>query len=163
MPSIDQPPPDLERFSAPDLLRLSRAILRELRSRGTIRSGNAPAGDYAELLVQRATSGALAPKSQKSWDVLTPDGRRLQVKARVITPENPSRQLSPIRSWDFDELVIVLFDDYFDLTHAVFLEQAVAKAASTWNEHVKGWRLFATGTLMTAGTDRTAELLAQIC
>jgi hypothetical protein len=74
---------------------LSRAIVRELLSRGIVRSANAPAGDYAELLVQRACGGALAPKSQKSWDVLTPNGRRLQVKARVITPENPSRQLSP--------------------------------------------------------------------
>jgi hypothetical protein len=162
MASLDQPPPDLEHLSVPELLRLSRAILRELRSRGTIRSGNAPAGDYAELLVQRATTGSLAPKSQKSWDVLTPDRRRLQVKARVITPENPSRQLSPIRSWGFDELVIVLFDDHFNLTHAVFLEQAVAEAASKWNEHVKGLRLFATGTLMAAGTDRTADLVAQI-
>ena len=28
---------------------------------GVIRLGNAPAGDYAELLVQRATDGELAP------------------------------------------------------------------------------------------------------
>lgn len=162
MVSMDQTPPDLEHFSVLELLRLSRAILRELRSRGTIRSGNAPAGDYAEFLVQRATAGTLAPKSQKSWDVKTSDCRRLQVKARVITPENPSRQLSPIRSWDFDELVIVLFDDHFSLTHAVFLEKAVAEARSRWNEHVKGWRLFATDTLMSAGTDWKAELVAQI-
>lgn len=54
-----------------------------------LRTGNAPAGDYAELLVQRATSGKLAPNSQKSWDVLTDDGERLQVKARFVTdPRN---------------------------------------------------------------------------
>lgn len=162
MVAVDQSLPDLKQCSVTELLRLSRAILRELRFRGIVRSGNAPAGDYAELLVQRATTGELAPKSQKSWDVLTPEGRRLQVKARVITPENPSRQLSPIRSWDFDELAIVLFDDHFDLTHAVFLDRAIAEAASRWNKHVKGWRLFATATLMAAGTDRTAELAAQI-
>jgi hypothetical protein len=159
--SIDHPPPDLEYFSVPELLRLSRAILRELRSRGIVRSGNAPAGDYAELLVQRATAGDLAPKSQKSWDVLTADRTRVQVKARVITPENPSRQLSPIRSWDFDQLAIVLFDDHFDITHAVFLDRAIAEPRARWNEHVKGWRLFATATLLAAGTDRTAELAAQ--
>jgi hypothetical protein len=60
-----------------------------LRDRGVIRSGNAPAGDYAELLVQRATAGELAPDSQRSWDVLTPEGERLQVKARVVT--SPTR------------------------------------------------------------------------
>jgi hypothetical protein len=84
------------------------------------------------------------------------------VKARVITPENPSRQLSPIRSWDFDELVIVLFDDHFDLTHAVFLDRTIARTASRWNEHVKGWLVFATDTLMAAGSDRTTELVAQM-
>jgi hypothetical protein len=156
------PDPDLADRSVPDLLRLSRAVLRELRLRDILRSANAPVGDYAELLVQRATAGGLAPESQKSWDVLTPEGRRLQVKARVITPENPSRQLSPIRSWDFDELAIVLFYDQFDLTHAAFLDCAVAQAASRWSEHVRGWRLVATAKLMAAGTERTAELAAQI-
>ncbi len=52
-----------------ELLALSRAIVAELRRRGVIRTGNAPAGDYAELLVQRATGGELAPDSQQSWDV----------------------------------------------------------------------------------------------
>lgn len=158
----DRPAAELADRSVSELLRLNRAILRELRARGVVRSGNAPAGDYAELLVQQATTGTLAPKSQKSWDVLTGDGRRLQVKARVITPENPSRQLSPIRSWDFDELAIVLFDDQFDLIHAAFVARAAAEAASRWNDHVSGWRLFATATLMTAGTDQTAELAARI-
>jgi hypothetical protein len=51
------------------LLSFSRAILAELRRRGVIRTGNAPAGDYAELLVQRASGGELAPNSEKSWDV----------------------------------------------------------------------------------------------
>ena len=38
-----------------ELMGLSRAILAELRRRGVIRTGNAPAGDYAELLVRVAT------------------------------------------------------------------------------------------------------------
>jgi hypothetical protein len=57
-----------------ELLSVSRRVLAELRRRGVIRSGNAPPGDYAELLVQRATDGELAPNSQRSWDVLTPRG-----------------------------------------------------------------------------------------
>jgi hypothetical protein len=98
-------------LSVGELLALSCGILAELRRRGVIRSGNAPAGDYAELLVQRATEGTLAPSSQKSWDLETSTGERLQVKARVVT--DPSirgeRQLSFFRSWDFDAAVIVLF------------------------------------------------------
>jgi hypothetical protein len=100
----------LAELTTGELLALSRGILAELRRRGVIRSGNAPAGDYAELLVQRATGGELAPNSQKSWDVETPTGVHLQVKARVVTNPNASgeRQLSVFRSWEFDAAVIVL-------------------------------------------------------
>jgi hypothetical protein len=90
-------------------------------------------GDYAELLVQLATGGELAPGSQRSWDVLTPDGERLQVKARVVTGANVrgERQLSVFRSWDFDAVEIVLFDDEFRVWRAArlpveLLEQQVA-------------------------------------
>src|SRR5438874_8853145 len=106
---------NLDELTITELLALSRASLRALRDRGVLRSGNAPAGDYAELLVQRVTGGELAPQVQKSWDVLTPAGERLQVKARVVpNPSNPGeRQLSAFRSWDFDAAVVVLFDDGF--------------------------------------------------
>lgn len=63
---------ELNRLTTGELLALSRRILAELRDRGVIKSGNAPAGDYAELLVRQATGGELAPQSQKSWDVKTP-------------------------------------------------------------------------------------------
>jgi hypothetical protein len=42
---------DLGEVSVGELLSLSRAIVAELRRREVIRSGNAPAGDYPELLV----------------------------------------------------------------------------------------------------------------
>jgi hypothetical protein len=75
----------LARLTTIELLALTRAILSELKDRGVIRSGNAPTGDYAELLVKLATDGQLAPNSQKGWDLETAAGDRLQVKARVVT------------------------------------------------------------------------------
>jgi len=78
----------LQESSTGDLLALSRRILTELKRRKVIRTGNAPAGDYAELLVRQATGGELAPNAQRSWDVLAPNGKRgerLQVKARLVT------------------------------------------------------------------------------
>ena len=61
---------DLGDLGIGELLALSRRILAELRRRGVIRSGNAPAGDYAELLAQRATIRRVRPNSQRSWDGL---------------------------------------------------------------------------------------------
>lgn len=70
-------------------------------------------GDYAEYLVARAVQGQLAPNSEKAWDVLAPDGEKLQVKARVVSdPPAPGQlQLSPFRSFGFDAAVIVLLSN----------------------------------------------------
>ena len=66
--------PDLSAFSESGLFSLYRAILVELKSRGVIRTENAPAGDYAEYLVATALGGQLAPNSEKAWDVLGSNG-----------------------------------------------------------------------------------------
>jgi hypothetical protein len=78
----------LSAFSEPGLFPLYRAILRELKGRGVIRTENAPAGDYAEYLVAAAL-GANWHQLEKAWDVLGSDGEKLQVKARIATPNAP--------------------------------------------------------------------------
>jgi hypothetical protein len=144
------------------LLALSRAVLAELKARGVIRSGNAPAGDYAELLVRQATSGELAPNSQKSWDVVTPDMEPFQVKARVVTnPQNRGeRQLSVFRSWEFDAAVIVLFDDRFGVWRASCVPADAVRSNATSNPYVGGWRVFATDMLLEQVDDWTERLRA---
>jgi hypothetical protein len=69
--------PDLSALSEPGLFSLYRAILAELKSRGVIRTENAPVGDYAEYLVATALGGQLAPNSEKAWDVLGNGGEKL--------------------------------------------------------------------------------------
>ncbi len=154
--NVDQ----LEERSTGELLALSRRILTELRRRGVLRSGNAPTGDYAELLVTRTTGGELAPNSQRSWDVETPMGDRLQVKARVVTDPRKAgeRQLSTFRSWDFDAAVIVLFDDVFAVLRATRLPRGVLQQASKADAHVGGFRVMATDELLDRGEDWTARL-----
>jgi hypothetical protein len=145
-----------------ELLALSRRILAELRRRGVVRSGNAPAGDYAELLVQRATQGTLAENSQKSWDVKTSDDERLQVKARVVTDPHVrgERQLSVFRSWDFDAAVIVLFDDDFRVWRAAHIPVNVLETKAHFIKHVRGYRVMATDALLARGEDWTERLRA---
>jgi len=153
---------ELGNLSVDELLALSRRILKELKRRGIIRSGNAPAGDYAELPVQRATGGELAPNSQKSWDVKTPEGERLQVKARVVT--NPKvraeRQLSAFRSWDFDAALVILFDDDFRVWRATRLPVQLIEQQSTFVEHVRGFRVMVTDALLDQGQDWTKRIRA---
>ena len=108
-----------------------------------------------------ATGGELAPNaSQKSWDVRTPAGERLQVKARVVVDPKVQgqRQLSVFRSWDFEAAVMVLFDDEFRVWKAAHLPVKVVKANRHWTEHVKGWRVMATDNLLAQGEDWTDRL-----
>jgi hypothetical protein len=160
--TADAEPPaaNLREMRTGELLALSRAILAELRERGVIRTGNAPAGDYAELLVRVASGGELAPNSQRSWDVRTPDGERLQVKGRVVTDPKTAgeRQLSVFRSWDFDAAVIVLFDDEFRIWRAARVPVETLRERARFVEHVRGYRIIARDELLDAGEDWT-ELL----
>jgi hypothetical protein len=68
--------PGLSAFGEAGLFSLYRGILGELKSRGLIRTENAPTGDYAEYLVATALGGQMAPNSEKSWDVLGGDGKK---------------------------------------------------------------------------------------
>ena len=112
---------ELSTLSSRDLLRTYARILTELVEREVTRSRNAPVGDVAEFLVRIAYGGALAPPSEKSWDVLAGDGRKIQVKSRLVAPGSKgTQQYSPFRSWDFDAGVFITFDAFtYDVTQAL--------------------------------------------
>lgn len=156
---------DLSTFTEPGLFSLYRAILRELKHRGVIRTENAPVGDYAEYLVATALGGQLAPNSEKSWDVLGQGGDKLQVKARVVSdPAEPGQlQLSPFRSFGFDFAVIVLLSatDYI-VSRASKVPCYVVESAAVYRQHVNGKVLFARPEIMSHpdATDLTATLRA---
>ncbi len=131
---------NVRQLSVPELLTLSRSVLHELRSRGVLRTANAPAGDYAEYLVAKAYGGQLAPNSEKSWDVRTPDERKLQVKARVVTVGPGTKLFSPFRSFEFDAAVLVLLRaEDLSVLRAVELPKELVQAHSTYRAHVNGW------------------------
>lgn len=152
---------DLTGLSVRELIALHRGTLHELAGRGILRTGNAPQGDWAELIVATAYSGELAPNSEKSWDVETPSGRRLQVKARVAKSGAPVSSLvtSPFRSWDFDAAVIVLLGDRdLSVVAAAELPAQVVQEAARWRNHVNGWVVTPTPELMATGLDVTVRL-----
>lgn len=157
--------PDLSTFSESGLFSLYWAILSELKSRGVIRTENAPAGGSAEYLVATALGGLLAPSSEKSWDVLGSDGEKLQVKARVVSePAEPGQlQLSPFRSFGFEPAVIVLLSatDYA-VSRTAKVPRYVVESSAIYRQHVNGMVLFAHPEIMghPGATDLTATLRA---
>ncbi len=151
---------ELNRLRIGDLLVLSRSVLEELRRRGVVRTFNAPTGDYAEWLAARATDGQRAPNSRRSWDLVTKDGDRAQVKARVTSEiaKKGQRQLSPFRSWDFDAALIVLFNEQLEVRRAAWIPVDEVKGAARADTYVSASRVIATDSFMERGTDWTGRL-----
>ena len=152
----------VEDLSVFDLIRLHRQTLYELLRRGVVRTLNPPQGDWAETLVNVAYDGQLAAKSEKGYDVLTPDGTRLQVKARAIDHHDVgSNTTSAFRSREFDAMVIVLLDpDDLSVGRAAELPLKAVHDNARYVSHVNGHVLSPNDALMSQGIDVTERLRA---
>jgi len=71
---------DLSIMTAKELVRLYGSILGELRERKIVTTNDGPIGGYGESLVARGLGGQRQRNSKAGFDVLLPDGIRLQVK-----------------------------------------------------------------------------------
>lgn len=130
-----------QEMSIRELLTTHCAILEELRRRGVVRSSNNPTGDYAEWLVASKLGLQLAPKSAKGFDATDANGIRYQIKARRVTANNPSTQLSVIRditSCNFDVLIAVIFSDTWDVAAAARIPREAVSNLATFRSHVNG-------------------------
>ncbi|MBY0419735.1 MAG: hypothetical protein K2W88_16915 [Pararheinheimera sp.] len=104
-------------------------------------------GEYAEFIVNRYYGGKLLNASKASADIVTPDGKKYQVKSRKIK-KGTTTQLNVIRSWDFDFLVVILFDSQGVIKKALEIPVSVAKEFGVPNEHQNGWVITTTQMLI---------------
>ena len=112
--------------------------MRQLRAREIIRTNNNPIGDIAEAVVALHYGGQAGSFSQAGWDVLLPDGERLQVKALRVAGARGRRNLSPIRDTDYDAVVVVFFDEDFRVTEGLRIERATVEELFPHRAHVNG-------------------------
>ena len=83
-------------------------------------------GEYAEYLAHKYYGGKLLEISKSSADIKASDGTLYQIKSRKIKKSN-STQLGIIRSWDFDFLVVILFDINGNIKKALEIPMVIAK------------------------------------
>ncbi|WP_373326340.1 DUF6998 domain-containing protein [Cronobacter turicensis] len=122
-----------------ELLSLHSEILTQLRFRGVIRTKNNPVGDYAEWLVSKALGMTLLRNSSAGVDAIDADGMKVQIKARRVTPDNPSRQLSALRNYeaaDFDYLIAVIFDETYNVLDAYKIPHEVIRDYARHSDYV---------------------------
>jgi hypothetical protein len=135
------------------------AVLDELLRRGVVRTRNSPLGDLAETIALRVYGGTLAPNSEKSYDLTTPNGRRIQVKARLVDPaDRRSQNFSAFRSFDFDDALFLLFDaTSYDLIWARELTSEMTQAIGRRVKHTNSSAIVVRNVAV-AGLDVTATV-----
>lgn len=124
--------------TTPELLGDWAAIMRELAARDVIRTNNNPVGDIAELIVADHYGGERGSFSQAGWDVKAPDGELIQVKALRRTPGKNRTALSPIRDDEYDSVVVVVFNEDFQVTEGLRLSRALVEDLFPVKSHQNG-------------------------
>ncbi|MDL5351055.1 hypothetical protein [Microbacterium sp. zg-YB36] len=99
---------ELHDASLTDLLALRAAIDQEIAERGHSRTASSLPGELMERAVADAYSATLAPVGVKSFDVITGDGRRIQVKTRSL-PKGDMRHWA-FSDFEFEVAVVIAFD-----------------------------------------------------
>jgi hypothetical protein len=95
-------------------------------------------GEYAEHLANKHYCGSILEISCSSADIKTDSGKLYQVKSRKINGST-STQLNIIRSWDFDYLVVILFNQNGSVKIAKEVPVEIAKEYGSANSHQNGW------------------------
>jgi hypothetical protein len=125
--------------------------MKELRARGLIRTFNVPTGGYAERLVAQKLGLTLEKSSKKGFDGKDKNGTRFQIKGRRITSRNKSRKLGVIRNYNqhsFDFLIVVLFDEYYDVIEIWKIPWHTVGRYSKYDERQNGHILYCKGDLL---------------
>lgn len=130
---------DLSHLSVGDLLKLNAESVVELCNRKILRTKNNPVGDFAEYVISKALKLNLERNSRYGYDAIDKNGKTYQIKARRLTPENRSRQLSGFRNLSeqhFDYLVVVIFESDYSLETAVIAPHSILESYCRFSEHV---------------------------
>lgn len=131
---------DLENHSDQQLLRLIAQITLELRNRGVIRTNNT-LGDYAEYLVCKAIGLTLTQGSKKGIDAIDKLGKTYQIKARRVSARTSTPTIKSLRSFEFDFLILVLFNEDYSIKFCGKLTSELALELSSSNPRVNARRL----------------------
>ena len=137
-------PDSVNRLTDPELFRAFGAVMEEFRRRNLTRSSNNPVADYAELLVARHFGVEPVAGVQLGYDVLTPDGLKIQVKARRRSPRSHPSHYGWMHNLDdreFDALAAVLFDADFSVIKADLLSWEAVKRLAHYNARVGAHRI----------------------
>jgi hypothetical protein len=109
--------------------------MREMHRRGLTRTANNPIADLGEALFCEAMHWERADKQAKTFDAITREKQRVQIKARRITRDTDPMRSGTIRDKDgWDLIALVMFDADFTIKRAVIIPRQTAVIHMKWSE-----------------------------
>lgn len=157
MNSKTDPSNDLKSLSNRELLKLMQNVTAELKVRGAVRTKNVT-GDYAEHLISNNLNLVLETSSKKSIDAYDLHGRTYQIKSRQLSINSSTPTIKSLRSFDFDYLILVIFNPDYSINYCGKMTSALAKKLSTPNPRVNGYRLNLTKKLLSNSNIEKVEI-----
>jgi hypothetical protein len=107
--------------------RMRRDAINDLRALGALRSRGLVA-DLDELLAADFYDVELAPPSTPGYDMITADGRRVQVRTLRSTPTNHRTSMGDMKE-PYDTLLAIRLDEDYGPTAAFEIPRAVLRIA----------------------------------
>jgi hypothetical protein len=153
---------NVEGLSTNALLRVFASLKTELRLRKYLN----PIGDHGVQLVEQCLGGKRMRPSNKGFDLLLPDGRRVEVKARCIIEYTGSRILASdircLKKKQFDLLAMIIFHCDLTVAQAFLIPHQVVAERAQYSRHSNAWRFYIREDLLTLPgvRDITKELKA---
>ena len=128
---------DFEALNVADLLRLWAGSTTELKRRGVIQTRNM-VGEIAEAVAHTYLGGQRGSFNQAGWDIRTDGGERIQVKGIWRTVDRKRSNTSAIRDQNYDTVLIIEFDDYFEQAKGFMFSREVVEELLPVSAHVNG-------------------------
>ncbi|MBB0990175.1 hypothetical protein G6009_01585 [Dietzia sp. SLG510A3-30A2] len=146
---------DFAGLSVGELLRLWAGSTKELKRRGAIQTRNM-VGEIAESVAHAYLGGTRGSFSQAGWDLLTDAGERVQVKGIWRTSDRKRTNTSAIRDENYDVVLIIEFDDYFERAMGYLLDRDLVEELYPVIAHINGRIITLTARFM--GDDRVRRI-----
>jgi len=107
-----------------------------------MRNRNSPIADIAEQIVARVLGGKVVHNNTKGHDVLLPDGRKVEVKSRMLGAHIGQGELfgvlrEPLR---FSQVAFVVFHRDYSLRAMRIVDEGQVREYSRYGDRINGWQ-----------------------
>lgn len=122
-----------------ELLQQRHEIDQQLAEHAWIENGNNPIAELAEHIVAGIMGGERAPNNTTGYDVVLPNGQKVEVKSRRLRRGQESNFNAMKPPLQFDKAMFVVFNMDYSIRQVSLVNVGDIEQVSTWSRQNNGW------------------------